>query len=335
MAAIDAAVQGTGNEATYNTLKLHFDEDGDSPLNVETLLSHIRALRSVCGAGVVRGVTAAQLDAVEKMICDRIAETVNKPLPSTDSPYHGMAAWISGMPRHEAVEVFTTNYDLLIEQALEETRTPFFDGFVGSREPFFDIAAIEDDPLPPRWARLWKIHGSINWVLGHDDAVIRSESGGGAQLIYPSHLKYEQSRRMPYLAMLDRLKGFLRRPSAVLVAVGYSFGDDHINEVLVQGLQGNSTAMGFGLLFDSLGAYGQALNLAKRRVNLTLLARDRGVIATREDVYAAPDTSRLDGIRRTTRPDADPLTEITLGDFAVFAEFLREVIGRPHSVAES
>jgi hypothetical protein len=34
-------------------------------------------------------------------------------------------------------EIFTTNYDLVIEKSLEAIRAPYFDGFVGSYEPFF------------------------------------------------------------------------------------------------------------------------------------------------------------------------------------------------------
>lgn len=42
--------------------------------------------------------------------------------------------WISGTGREHPVEIFTTNYDLLFEQALERTHVPFFDGL--PLEPF-------------------------------------------------------------------------------------------------------------------------------------------------------------------------------------------------------
>lgn len=328
LAITDAAAAESGVSIAYTTLKAHFDEDHLDPPNVETLLSHIRALRTVAGSGTVRGVNAAQLDAVEALMAKSIVGAVNKPLPSSDTPYHRVAAWIAGLPRHEAIELFTTNYDLLFEQALEETRTPFFDGFVGARQPFFDVAAIEDDLLPARWARLWKIHGSINWAVGYGGQIIRTSVSGTGNLIYPSHLKYEQSRRMPYLAMLDRLKSFLRRTSAVLVTVGYSFRDDHINEAIIQGLQGNSTSMAFGLLHGNLDSYVVGKRLAERRVNLTLLGRDAGVVATRSDTYAPADGPPLTGVKVSEAADAEPkTTTVELGDFAVFAEFLRELVG--------
>ena len=324
----DNAAAASPDRTAYEALKAHFAEDQLGAPNIETLLSHIRALRIVAGKGTVRGVTAEQLDRVEALITKSIVEAVNKSLPSSDTPYHRIASWVAGLPRHDPVEVFTTNYDVLAEQALEETRTPFFDGFVGAREPFFDVAAIEDDVLPSRWARLWKIHGSINWSIASTEQVVRVSGSGQGSLIYPSHLKYEQSRRMPYLAMLDRLKTFLRRNSAFLVTVGYSFRDDHINEAIVQGLQGNSTSMAFGLMHGNLANYPAGSQLAERRVNLTLLGRDAGIVATRSDGYLGIDGGPPTGIEVIAAVGAEPsASRVVLGDFAVFAEFLREMVG--------
>jgi len=133
-----------------------------------------------------------------------------------NTPYHHVTAWIGAISRLYPIQLFTTNYDLLAEQALEENRVPYFDGFVGTRDTFFDLQAMEQDALPTRWARLWKIHGSVNWTEDQDGKIHRRHSPGSKQLIYPSHLKYDQSRRMPYLAMLDRLRTFLDPDSTVL-----------------------------------------------------------------------------------------------------------------------
>lgn len=112
-----------------------------------------------------------------------------------------------------------------MEQAFEAYKIPYFDGFIGARQAFFDLASMENDELPSRWGRLWKVHGSVNWWRTKRDDVVRRDSGaamlpGERQMIYPSHLKYDQSRRMPYLAMLDRLRAFLSRGQAVLVTCG-------------------------------------------------------------------------------------------------------------------
>ena len=262
----------------------HFSEDGRVDANVEDMLSYIRALRIVVGKEGVRGLKDIDLDRLDSTICEFIQELADKVLPNSGTPYHYVARWTDAAGRAKPIEIFTTNYDLLMEQAFEDCRVPYFDGFAGSRKPFFDIRGMEEDQLPARWARFWKLHGSINWY--HDPArgVLRgaSSESGLKRVIHPSHLKYEESRRMPYLAMIDRLRAFLKQPSAALVVCGYSFRDDHINEVIVQGLQGTQTAIAFVLLHGEIGKYAKAVKLAFERPNLILLARDGAVVSGRE-----------------------------------------------------
>jgi hypothetical protein len=245
--------------ACFERLERHFSS-WVWPPNVEDYLGRIRALRQVAGDDEVQGLGKTELERLEGAVCDEIYRLTKPDLPGGDTPYHNLARWIRTISRDVAVEIFTTNYDLLMEQALERLRVPYFDGFVGSCAPFFDPHAIEEDHLPSRWARIWKLHGSINWALmsrdGESDIVCRRRpeevKPRGRQLIHPSHLKYDESRRMPYLAMIDRLKHFLKRPSAALVVCGYSFADVHLNEVLRQGLSANPRAHAFGLLYSGV-----------------------------------------------------------------------------------
>lgn len=88
------------------------------------------------------------LNGIDEEICKLTTEVVQARLPGDDTPYHQLATWIGGVPRAHAVEVFTSNYDLLMEQSLEERRVPYFDGFVGSANTFFDVASMEQGNLP-------------------------------------------------------------------------------------------------------------------------------------------------------------------------------------------
>lgn len=97
------------------------------------------------------------------MVCSKIVQKLDVVLPGLETPYHRLCKWMRSIDRKVAVEIFTTNYDLLIEQALDDLEIPYFDGFVGSRRSFFDLRAVEDNLIPRHWSRLWKIHGSINW----------------------------------------------------------------------------------------------------------------------------------------------------------------------------
>lgn len=249
---------------------------------VEDVLSHIRTLKSLCGKGEIDGFSEYLLSKLDLAICEQVRMIVSKPLPTSNTPYHMLASWIQAIPREMPVEIFTTNYDLLLEQALEEQRVPYFDGFVGSDSAFLDLESMAEDDLPPRWARLWKIHGSINWWMTAKKKIRRSRDivEGEQLLIYPTHLKYDQSRQMPYYAMLDRLRVFLRSDQCVLLTCGYSFGDEHINAYIGQGLSGNPNAACLGMIFNDRDNVPKAVELAKRHANLTLLAADGGVVGT-------------------------------------------------------
>ena len=148
--------------ATYKKLTDILAEDSETDPTIETMLNRIRALREVAGNVAVRGLSFTELDGLDRQICLFIKETVSCSLPNNATPYHSLARFI-GTQRYPLTELFTPNYDVLIEQSLEACRVPFFDGFVGSSKPFFDQRAVEEDQIPARWARLWKLHGSVNW----------------------------------------------------------------------------------------------------------------------------------------------------------------------------
>ena len=301
---------------------------------IEDVLSHIRTLKSICGTGDIDGFSSDLLGKLDRAICEKVRGIVSKSLPTSDTPYHVLASWIQAISRDKPVEIFTTNYDLLIEQALEEQRVPYFDGFVGSDSAFLDLESMAEDDLPPRWARLWKIHGSINWWMTDKDKIRRSRDhvAGEQLLIYPSHLKYDQSRQMPYYAMLDRLRVFMRSDQCVLLTCGYSFADEHLNAYIGQGLSGNPNAACIAMIFGDLAKSPKAVQLAKRHANLTLLAADGGVIGTVErswdsevkatnPAYAIAVAVSVPSERTKAPPDQ---CKWLLGDFAAFGQFLAQ-----------
>jgi hypothetical protein len=283
---------------------------------------------------------------------------MRKSLPEHRCSYHRFASWIGGLPRLSPVEIFTPNYDLLFEQAFEQHPLPHFDGFVGSREPWFDLASIEHDAIPARWTRLWKLHGSINWEKAEETVngtpvtrIVRvtREAEAGKVMIFPSHLKYDQSRRMPYLAMLDRLRAFFhgeavrKRSDAAnrdedaprLIVCGYSFLDEHLNEVLLDGLRGNRNAQCFALMYSNLSDHPLAVEYAVKQGNLTVLAKDGAVVGTRVGLYR-PGTTGGDehkpwlyeeGISATDPTKSNTLPRCRLGDFHYFGLFLEQLYG--------
>lgn len=307
------------------------EEDGGDGNNIELILSKIRIFASVAGTGTVRGMKADELVQLDSQICKVITEEVNRSLPRKDTPYHNLAVWCRSIRREKPVHLFTTNYDLLLEQALEESAAPYFDGFIGSRKAFFDLGAVEDESiLPPRWTRLWKIHGSLNWRLENGKDVIRSDRKSDEQsyLIYPSHLKYDQSRKMPYLAMLDRLKAFLLAPSAMLFICGYSFADEHINDVICRSLEANPTAQVFALVFGRLDEdkYALGRKCASATPNLSMLAFDKGIVGRNVGEWHTEDVEAL-SLPADVLVKAGTEIHLKLGNFAALGDILRGLSG--------
>ena len=121
--------------------------------DIETVLSRVRALAKVIGKTKVHGLDATEYDAFGSAICAEIGKVVDVRLPKASSAYTDLVNWVIGTSREHAVEIFTTNYDLLLEETFERARAPYFDGFTGGREPFFDPVSVARGDLPPRWTR--------------------------------------------------------------------------------------------------------------------------------------------------------------------------------------
>ena len=319
-------------KATTAALLARLKEQRKATPTIEDILSHVIALRDVIGNSDLNGLTAETLLALNNAIATRTLQIMDVRLPSSASPYHKLAAWISGISRVHPVEIFTTNYDLLMEQALEQCMVPYFDGFVGTDRPFFDVPSIEQDTLPARWARLWKVHGSVNWWTTPNESVRRGADlkDGERVLIYASHLKYQQSRRMPYLAMMDRMRRFFAEGQSVLITCGYSFTDQHVNDIILQGLSARPDSICFGLVFGDLASHPEALGRAKQHANFNLLGADGAVLGTVERPWRSDEkldhplhglAVRTGALGGRSQASADRCKYL-LGDFASLGDFL-------------
>jgi hypothetical protein len=110
----------TGNTA-YAKLNGAFAEDGVTDATIEVMLNRIRSFREVAGKAGVRGLSFDELDNLDRESCRSIRDIVTCSLPAEITPYHALASFI-GSHRSPFTEIFTTNYDILIEQALENRR---------------------------------------------------------------------------------------------------------------------------------------------------------------------------------------------------------------------
>lgn len=364
LAAADTASSGKSQFRTqWDAWCKECQTDGGTEPTVEDVLTELRAIANRKGNAEFLGMSKKTLTDLDEKICSLITERMNKGLPPHRCSYNHFASWVGGVYRTSPIEIFTPNYDLLFEEAFEKQSHPHFDGFVGSREPWFDLSSIEHDAIPARWTRLWKLHGSINWEKREETIeatkvtrVVRvtGEAKEGKVMIFPSHLKYDQSRRMPYLAMLDRLKAFFRGRSTKthgesgrqeedaprLIICGYSFLDDHLNEVLLDGLRGNRSAQCFALMYSNLEDHPRAVQYAERQANLTVLAKNGAVIGTRVGLYR-PGTPNIKEhepwlYEEVVTSSGAPVNQLRcrLGDFHYFGLFLERLCGTRNNDAQ-
>lgn len=299
-------------------------KDLDEAPNIEMILTQVRRLAQAIGSAEVHGLNGAGYDAMAERICQNIGELVKAELPRDPNPFTELISWIGGTQRSHPVEIFTPNYDLLIEEAFERARRPYFDGFSGAHRPFFDPTSMSRDNLPTHWSRVWKIHGSLGWEID-GDTITRTGGRDATSLIYPDHLKYDQITRQPYSALFERLREFLATPDSLLLCTGFSFFDAHITAVLDESLAANAHTAVLAFQFGTLEEEARSVELGLRRPNLSVYARDGAVIFGVRGKWSPgePPSDDWDGIRETfwSPGSAGDGGGFLLGDFAKLARF--------------
>jgi hypothetical protein len=179
-----------------------------------------------------------------------------------------LLGFASRPPSRERLNVFTTNYDRLIEFGCDRGGLRVLDRFVGSIEPAFRASRLDVDLHynppgirgEPRYLegvlRLCKLHGSLDWRMeagrlrrmplefgGKDPALENAEKSGTLErlIIYPNAAKDVETLQFPYAELFRDFSAALCRPNNVLVTFGYGFGDDHVNRVILDMLTLRST----------------------------------------------------------------------------------------------
>lgn len=166
------------------------------------------------------------------------------------------------------VNIFTLNYDLAFEYACDELGIEYINGFVGFNERNFRPEVYNYDFFFPgdttegkvrrieRVIKYYKLHGSLNWVYKNQNKnnpyglyeipieLVRMKltnetnetNNLGDIMIYPTSSKKEYTLNFPYSELFRKFADRLQQPEAVLFVVGYSFYDEHINDIIYQAL---------------------------------------------------------------------------------------------------
>lgn len=159
---------------------------------------------------------------------------INAHLEFVDTLFNHASAGV--YERRKTVNIFTTNYDTLLEDALALNKVPYWDGFAGGAVAHRIQRYGDPVPLIGQRANIIKMHGSIDWFLCDKGNVWRVRDNDRYPkvdrrvLIYPQATKYIATQQDPFSTQFDLFRKVLNSANSnVLVVCGYSFGDDHIN----------------------------------------------------------------------------------------------------------
>lgn len=148
--------------------------------------------------------------------------------------------------------VFTTNYDHFSELAMDRLGIPYANGFSGFVERRFNPAifryalAEQLDVASRKWTAvdafvyLCKLHGSVTWT--EDDhglfpiKEVWPPKSANQMLIYPTPTKQNSSLGSPYADLFREFQSRIVREQSVLIAAGYAFRDEHLNNIIYQAL---------------------------------------------------------------------------------------------------
>jgi hypothetical protein len=292
--------------------------------DVEETLSRLRAIAALTdGGGELDGIDSARAKRLDEQISATIIEAVTIP-PGTDiTAFERLGSWATRAQYHLPVEIFTLNYDLAVEMGFEAVGGLWFDGFVGQLQaPFRDDLVDEEQPdprvhIPSGIARLWKLHGSVNWrwqtPTGTPRRVVRVGGSvpGLAAAIYPSYEKYEESRRLPFVALMDRLRRSLTLPETVVIVTGYSFSDEHFNELLFGAAERHPRTEIITLAYSSIPD--RVLGRAAGTRNILALGREEAVVGGERAAWTGSEV-----------PGVYEAEKFLLGDFGRLASFLAQ-----------
>lgn len=196
---------------------------------------------------------------------------------------------------NKQVNIFTTNFDMFIEDSCERLSIPYNDGFSGQITSIFNVANFNkiqkykslqfDNTSDIPLFNIIKLHGSVSWVA-KDEKIIYSNGShiaddldektgddfkdGYSQIavINPNAEKHlETVLDTNYASMLRKFTLELEKENSVLILVGFSLADKHIKNLLYGVMKSNPTLV---VIYCSYSRYDEALDKLEEGENPNL-----------------------------------------------------------------
>jgi hypothetical protein len=249
----------------------NLDQVSKIPINLEDYLSHLhmwRAGMEKFGISTTFNLAENRTLLISKADLDRVIKEINRSLISVvDLPANGKDGALVDHRRFikkiltrplnlRRANLFTLNYDTLLEKAADAEGAVLVDGFVGTLRRIFRPESYDLDFYFPaqttegrvhrfdRALHLYKLHGSNTWHRCVADwenpyglyATFYQEMSEDDVLMFPTPLKYGQALGLPYSELFRRFGSAVAQPQSVLFTIGYGFGDEHVNSLIRQAL---------------------------------------------------------------------------------------------------
>ena len=227
------------------------------PNNLEALLNHLISLKNIVPERSKK-TYSNKINTINKFIFDKVCNTPHS--KELLLLYKEFYLKIVKKTRQVPVNIFTTNYDLYNENALDELGFMYNNGFLGSAQRIFNphsynYVVVENLGLSrdvwksvSNFINLYKIHGSINWIkeerlgtdtpniLEKDIELIQSRNKFDSLMIYPTPQKDRTTLMVPYSDLFRMMQNNLLKKNSILISLGYSFSDEHINRIILNAL---------------------------------------------------------------------------------------------------
>jgi hypothetical protein len=160
-------------------------------------------------------------------------------------PNKELAAYYKGLIAFKTdyqypLRVFGLNYDLCLETACEQEDLEIELGFNEERKwDWRQFTDTNPDETPDIY--YYKLHGSTNWQYDPDDRLTFTDAPNTidddkAAIIFGTSIKLQY--RDPFLFLVYEFRKWILE-CKLLICVGYSFGDEHINKIIQQALSLN------------------------------------------------------------------------------------------------
>lgn len=198
---------------------------------------------------------------IKSFILNRIKDSDNETvLPIYEDFYKTLRSLKEQSSRKDqSFNVFSTNYDMLSEIAMENIGTHYYSGFFGIVNRKFNIAYYDSKfvdsynvknssyIIDDNHINLYKLHGSISWISKNNELFEIDPykvENSSPEIIYPSISKFNNTNLIAYYSALMReFSNKICKPNTTLVVCGTSLRDEHINKIIENALLINSFTM--------------------------------------------------------------------------------------------